>query len=155
MVSEAIGVPVGELTGFEGQVTNEKMKKVLAHCDTLYLNHIYADKGGKPYAVRFSENKRDQPAPKGQCTFGTVEDSLKLSKDQFRPGDVATEYYVRTDGEASGHACMWTGKDWRSDFVQSSIMADKRYTGRDGNYSVCIWRHPDFQEPGQKVVEVT
>ena len=194
VVSDAIGVPVGELTGFEGQVTNEKMKKVLAHCDTLYLHHVYAEDGGKPYAVRFSENKRDQPAPQSACTFGpstwysyakrdirfgggpsernhsndgirnygfkmvwhgTVEDSLKLSKDQFRPGDVATEYYYKPGNIPSGHACMWTGKDWRSDFVQSSIMANKKYTNRDGNYSVCIWRHPDFQEPGQKVVEVT
>ena len=191
VVSEATGMPVGELTGFEGQVTNSKMKKVLAHCDTICLQHNYS---GPVYSVRKSGNKQYKPCPNGQCTYGpstwyhyegldirfgggpsvrthsndgiknygfklvwhgTVADSLKLSKDQFRPGDVATEYYIRTDGKASGHACMWTGKDWRSDFVQNTIMPNQKFTDRDGNYSVCIWRHPDFQEPGQKVVEVT
>ena len=86
---------------------------------------------------------------------GTVEESLRLNKSQFRPGDVSTQYYYKTDGKASAHGCMWTGEDWRSDFVQNTIMASRNYTGRDGNYSVCIWRHPDFQEPGATVEEVT
>ena len=82
---------------------------------------------------------------------GTVEEALRLRNDQFRPGDIATEYYYKDNGAKSGHACMWTGSDWRSDFVQKTIMASTRYKGRCGNHSVCIWRHPDFQEPGLSV----
>lgn len=79
---------------------------------------------------------------------GTVEAALNLPNSRFRPGDVATEYYYKDNGVRSGHACMWTGSDWRSDFVQQTIMASTKYKGREGDKSVCIWRHPDFQEPG-------
>jgi hypothetical protein len=90
---------------------------------------------------------------------GTVEEALKKPNSEFRPGDVSTQYYMTTGSskgvKKSAHGCMWTGSDWRSDFVQNTIMANTKFTGRDGNYSVCIWRHPDYQEPGMDVIEVT
>ena len=85
---------------------------------------------------------------------GTVKDALALSKSNFRPGDVSTQYYY-LKGKKSAHGCMYTGKDWRSDFIQSTIMSSRSAQGREGNYSVCIWRHPAFQEDGKTVVEVT
>jgi hypothetical protein len=79
---------------------------------------------------------------------GTIAEAKAKPKSEFRPGDVCTQYYYTTKHEPSAHGCMWTGKDWRSDFIQPGIMANSKFTDRDGNYSVCIWRHPDFQEPG-------
>ena len=80
---------------------------------------------------------------------GTIEEALSLPISSFRPGDVSTQYYY-LKGKPSAHGCMFTGKDWRSDFIQKTIMSSSSMTNknnRDGNYSVCIWRHPDFQEP--------
>jgi len=88
----------------------------------------------------------------GQCGMkmvwhGTVDEAKQLPISKFRPGDVCTQYYNTGKGP-SAHGCMWTGTDWRSDFVQyNRIMANQSYTGRGGDYAVCIWRHPDFQEP--------
>ena len=96
---------------------------------------------------------------------GTIEQALALPNSKFRPGDVSTQYYYSkidrngTPSSPSAHGCMWTGHDWRSDFIQATIMANSAFKDANikGNrdYSVCIWRHPDFQEPGQTVVPVT
>ena len=88
---------------------------------------------------------------------GPIESALALDNKNFRPGDISTQYYYKPDGKTpSAHGCMWTGKDWRSDYNQGQqMMAYKKCSNRDGNYSVCIWRHPDFQEPGATVEEVT
>jgi hypothetical protein len=75
---------------------------------------------------------------------GTAEAAKNLRNSQFAPGDVAT-MYVRTSEGNTAHGCMWTGKDWRSDFVQNSVWVYGSAPGRDGDYSVCIWRHPGFQ----------
>ena len=94
---------------------------------------------------------------------GTVEEALALPTSKFRPGDVSTQYYYRKEHtdpttqrtvytDPFSHGCMWTGKDWRSDFVQPTIMANKDFKGRDGEYSVCLWRHPDLQEPNLPLV---
>lgn len=83
---------------------------------------------------------------------GTVQQALALPKACFRPGDVSTQYYYNQNNKKSAHGCMYTGKDWRSDFVQATIMANTKFVGRDGAYSVCIWRHPAFQEPGLPLV---
>lgn len=88
---------------------------------------------------------------------GTINKAKALPNSSFRPGDVCTQYYYKGSNKTnpSSHGCMWTGHDWRSDFIQSTIMADSRFTDanmRDGDYSVCIWRNPKFQEPGQTVV---
>lgn len=85
---------------------------------------------------------------------GTIAQAKELPNSSFRPGDVSTQYYFK-DAEKqrpSSHGCMWTGKDWRSDFVQNGIMANKNYFDRNGDYSVCIWRHPDLQEPNTSIV---
>lgn len=90
---------------------------------------------------------------------GTIAESKELDKNPakyYRPGDVSTQHYYKTNGVASSHACMWTGHDWRSDFYQGGQMvAGKKYTDRQGKYSMCIWRHPDYQEDGMTVEEVT
>ena len=94
---------------------------------------------------------------------GTVEEALALPTSKFRPGDVSTQHYYKKSHEdastgrivysaPSSHACMWTGKDWRSDFVQPTIMASTKFKGRDNDYSVCLWRHPDLQEPNLPLV---
>ena len=40
---------------------------------------------------------------------------------------------------------MWTGSEWRSDFIQGGIWVYGNQTGRDGDYSVCIYRNPKLQ----------
>lgn len=76
---------------------------------------------------------------------GTIAQALRLPTSSFKPGDISTQYYKTTDGKNSAHGCMFTGKDWRSDFVQRTIMANTKFTDRDGEYSVCIWRNPEYQ----------
>lgn len=178
----------GDLGGFSGLVTNEKMKRVLSDVSHYYLRHQYGNSASRR-AVRGS-GASDAPFDHGKCTYapstwynnagldlhfypspeaathsntilgqygmtmvwhGTVAAALALPTSSFRPGDVSTQYYITTAGKRSAHGCMWTGKDWRSDFVQRTIMANAQFTGRDGDYSVCIWRHPQFQEPGLSI----
>ena len=76
---------------------------------------------------------------------GNRDDALKLKPSQFAPGDISTLHGYNLSGKASSHGAMWTGSDWRSDFIQKSIWVYGTNNGRDGNYSVCIWRHPDLQ----------
>ena len=76
---------------------------------------------------------------------GNRDDALKLDNSILRPGDICTCHVYRSDGSPSSHAQMWTGKDWRSDAIQRGIWIYGRGTGRQGDYSVCIWRHPDLQ----------
>jgi hypothetical protein len=106
--------------------------------------------GGGPGERTYSSEQKNGIKKHGFILVwsGTVQDALNLPNSKFRPGDVATEYYYKDNGVKSGHACMWTGSDWRSDFVQRTIMPSTKFKGREGDKSVCIWRHPDFQEPG-------
>ena len=76
---------------------------------------------------------------------GNRDEALKLKSSQFAPGDISTLHGYNLSGEASSHGAMWTGSDWRSDFIQKSIWVYGTNNGRDGDYSVCIWRHPDLQ----------
>jgi hypothetical protein len=76
---------------------------------------------------------------------GTIAQALALPISKFKPGDISTQHYYMTNGDASGHGCMFTGKDWRSYFKQSTIMANQKFTDRDGDYSVCLWRNPQYQ----------
>lgn len=64
----------------------------------------------------------------------------------YRPGDVAT----LACSPCGAHALMWTGFDWRSDAIEKNICSayPNQYKGKFGNYSVCIWRRADCQEPG-------
>ena len=79
---------------------------------------------------------------------GTLDQATKLPNTSFRPGDVATFHVYKKSGAATSHGVMWTGKDWRSDCIQRALSCYPGGKDRDGNYSVCIWRHPDLQEPG-------
>lgn len=59
----------------------------------------------------------------------------------LKPGDVATML-----SKDSAHAVMWTGKDWRSDFVQKNGPYPYSSIGRGGNETFILWRHPDLQD---------
>jgi len=83
---------------------------------------------------------------------GTKEGAIALPQSSLCPGDVCTIHAYSKNG-ATSHAQMWTGHDWRSDFIQRGIWVYNGYNGR-GNPSVAIWRHPEFQEPGANVVPV-
>lgn len=79
---------------------------------------------------------------------GNKETAMKWSPSQFAPGDICTIHaYAYKNGKrySTSHGAMWTGSDWRSDFIQKSIWVYPSGTGRQGDHSVCIWRHPDLQ----------
>lgn len=116
--------------------------------------------GTNPHSVTYETTKmydKDNPADKFNLVWhGTLNEYKELEKNQssfFRLGDVATMYVVKSSGNKSAHICMFCGKtpngglDWRSDFKQTSAWVYPNGKGRNGDYSVCIWRHPDFQEP--------
>lgn len=177
--------------GFNGKVTNEKMKKVMNKINHICINHAYSTPSAW-YNVRDSGCKDfKSDCPKHNCTFGpstwyheagvdlhfwespytanhinttvkdygmkmvwhgTVSEYKALKQDSFRIGDVATMYAYNRDGKATSHACMYCGNgQWRSDSVQTSAWVYDNGRGRDDDYSICIWRHPDFQEPGLTV----
>lgn len=72
----------------------------------------------------------------------------------IKPGDIATFHIKKANGESSSHGAMWTGHDWRSDAIQYAMSCyGSSAKGRDGDYSVCIWRHPDLQIEGEKDFE--
>ena len=64
----------------------------------------------------------------------------------LRPGDVATML-----SSNSAHAAMWTGQDWRSDFVQNNPYPYSS-VGRGGNETFILWRHPQLQDEGTQQV---
>ena len=72
------------------------------------------------------------------------EEARNLPTSTFRPGDVAT-----LAPPCSAHGLMWTGRDWRSDCIEDNICRAYRSVkkGKFGDYSVCIWRRADCQEP--------
>ena len=85
---------------------------------------------------------------------GNIDDAKTWNKRGLvKPGDICTQHYMINSKEkgyhASSHGCMWTGKDWRSDYIQGdNIMASRSQTnkdGRDGDFSVCLWRRDDLQ----------
>ena len=76
---------------------------------------------------------------------GTKQDALKLKSSQFSPGDIVAIFATNARGNNTSHGAMWTGYDWRGDFIQNGIWVYPRGQGRQGDYSVCIFRHPDLQ----------
>lgn len=48
------------------------------------------------------------------------ESKTYLRPPNIQPGDICTMYVRYNNGVNSAHACMWTGHDWRSDFVQNN-----------------------------------
>ena len=62
----------------------------------------------------------------------------------LEPGDIMVIFGRYPDGKATAHGAMWTGKDWRSDFVQRNAAVE--YGLRkpsDGGGSIQIWRFDD------------
>ena len=80
---------------------------------------------------------------------GTSDDAYKLDKSILKPGDLSTLFCRYTSGKKSGlstaHGAMWTGSEWRSDFIQNNLWVYGTGVGREREYSVCIWRHPLLQ----------
>lgn len=79
---------------------------------------------------------------------GDKETAMKWSPSQFAPGDICTIHaykYKDNKKQPTSHGAMWTGSDWRSDFIQNSIWVYPSGTGRQGDYSVCVWRRQDLQ----------
>lgn len=76
---------------------------------------------------------------------GDKNDALNIDNSILRPGDICTCHVTTSKGVGSSHAQMWTGKDWRSDAIQRGIWIYGSGTGRQGKYSVCVWRHPKLQ----------
>ena len=73
------------------------------------------------------------------------DEARALPTTTFRPGDVAT----LACSPCGAHGLMWTGHDWRSDVIEKNICSayPNQHKGKFGNYSVCIWRRLDCQEP--------
>lgn len=73
------------------------------------------------------------------------DEARSLPNSTFRPGDVAT----LACSPCGAHGLMWTGFDWRSDVIEKNICSayPNQHKGKFGNYSVCIWRRADCQEP--------
>jgi hypothetical protein len=76
------------------------------------------------------------------------DEARALPTSTFRPGDVAT----LAGSPCGAHGLMWTGQDWRSDVIEKNICSayPNQHKGKFGNYSVCIWRRRDCQEPGKE-----
>lgn len=72
---------------------------------------------------------------------GQQANSQLASSEILRPGDVATML-----SKDSAHAAMWTGQDWRSDFLQDDKPYPYSSVGRGGNETFILWRHPKFQD---------
>ena len=85
---------------------------------------------------------------------GTVEQSLTEMKNYVKLGDIASMFVHKTDNsnvggktKNSSHTCMYVGNgEWRSDFIQQNAWCYGKNPGRQGDYSVCLWRHPDFNK---------
>lgn len=84
------------------------------------------------------------------CKGNTVVGGTAAPGFEIKPGDVATMHVRTSGGRSTSHGLMWTGSDWRSDAIQSKMSCyGTNATGRDGDYSVCIWRHPKLQNNGE------
>lgn len=62
----------------------------------------------------------------------------------LEPGDIMVIFGRYSNGKPTAHGAMWTGKDWRSDFVQRNAAVE--YGLRkpsDGGGSIQIWRFDD------------
>ena len=95
------------------------------------------------------EMKRNlQSAGLVQVWSGTGQEANeKLNSSKYlRPGDIGS--MLSSD---SAHGVMWTGEDWRSDCIQGTRPYPYSSSGRGGNQTFILWRHPALQEPGLSV----
>lgn len=120
--------------------------------------HLSFWNGAQPYTSthkNYNKKKRsatveDMKASLSKAGFqivwsGTGQDAnTKLaSSGILRPGDVATML-----SSNSAHAAMWTGEDWRSDFLQGNKPYPYSSVGRGGNETFILWRYQPFQDGG-------
>lgn len=62
----------------------------------------------------------------------------------MQAGDIALSFATKTNGSATSHAQMYTGTDWRSDFIQNDAWVYGKNAGRNGDQSYQVWRYvPD------------
>ncbi len=164
-------------SNFSDLVKNPKMKLVLQDCghlDSATLGKGYTLQVGvykhcctsgpstwyrkagislmwwrNPKTATVDEMKRNfQSAGMVQVWAGTGQEAnAKLNSSKYlRPGDIAS--MLSSD---SAHGVMWTGEDWRSDAIQGTKPYPYSSTGRGGNQTFILWRHPALQEPGLSV----
>ena len=78
---------------------------------------------------------------------GTGKDANRLlnSSKYLRPGDVAAMI-----GYNSAHGAMWTGEDWRSDYLQGTKVypySAEAGAARGGPKGFVLWRHKALADP--------
>lgn len=120
--------------------------------------HLSFWNGAQPYTSthkNYKKGKRsatvaDMKAPLIKAGFqivwsgtGQQANSQLQSSGILRPGDVATML-----SSNSAHAAMWTGEDWRSDFLQDNKPYPYSSVGRGGNETFILWRYQPFQDSG-------
>lgn len=59
----------------------------------------------------------------------------------LKPGDIAISFAYDNNGKKTKHAAMWTGNDWRSDFIQKHAWVYGNPKGRNGDHSFIILRN--------------
>ncbi|MDO4465394.1 MAG: DUF192 domain-containing protein [Bacillota bacterium] len=59
----------------------------------------------------------------------------------LKPGDIAISFAYDKNGKKTKHASMWTGSDWRSDFIQNHAWVYSNVKGRNGDNSFMILRN--------------
>lgn len=79
-------------------------------------------------------------------SFVGEQETSSNGKNKLRPGDIGTLF---TGKQYHQHGIMWTGKDWRSDAIQSHAVCYN--STNQGDFAACIWRHPKYQDEGKSV----
>lgn len=76
---------------------------------------------------------------------------------EWRPGDICTIYTGKQSGSSGFHAVMFTGKDFRSDFLQTQAdcYASQSNPNDNSSYYAVIWRQPSCQENGVKCIKMS
>lgn len=77
--------------------------------------------------------------------------------NEWRPGDVCTIYTGKESKSSGYHGVMYTGKDFRSDFLQTQADCYANQSNPNDNdpYYAVIWRQPSCQEDGAVVKKMT
>lgn len=75
-----------------------------------------------------------------------------LKTCELKPGDIVTMLAKHQNGTFTTHGEMWTGLDWRSDFIQNDSIpySNELRVGSSDGRSLCVWRFDDnlFEEQG-------
>lgn len=148
------------------QITNQSHGACTSGPATWYRRagvHLTFWNGAQPYTSTHKNYRRgvrsatvaDMKEPLIKAGFqivwtgtGQQANSELQSSGILRPGDVATML-----SSNSAHAAMWTGQDWRSDFLQGDKPYPYSSVGRGGNETFILWRLPGIQDEGQQPVQ--